>query len=64
MPRLLPYNKLIKDIKSVDIGKLHSIRETLCDGLDESENVDGVYRNIKEMVLHLCQVLFNVLKVV
>lgn len=66
MPRLLPYNKLVNAIKSIDIGKVYSVRETLCDGLDESEKVDGVYRNIKEMVLrlaryYLCQKRYELL---
>lgn len=55
IPRLLPYNKLAHYIKSIDIGKLYSIRETLCDGLDEIDKVDGVYRNIQEMVLILAK---------
>ena len=54
-PRLLPYNKLVGCIKSIDIGKLYSVRETLCDGLEEVEKVDGVYRNIKETVLVLAR---------
>ena len=67
MPRLLqPHNKLINTIKSIDIGKVYSVRETLCDGLDKSEKVDGVYRNIKEMFLrlaryYLCQKRYELL---
>ena len=46
LPRLLPYNKLVDSIKSINIGKLYSVRENLCDGLDEIDKVNGVYRNI------------------
>ncbi|XP_028408827.1 uncharacterized protein LOC114531418 [Dendronephthya gigantea] len=55
IPRLLPYHKLAHYIKSIDIGKLYSIRETLCDGLDEIDKVDGVYRNNQEIVLILAR---------
>ena len=55
LPRLLPYNKLVDSIKLINIGKLYSVRENLCDGLDEIDKVNGVYRNIKEMVLDLAR---------
>ncbi|RUA06489.1 MAG: hypothetical protein DSY43_01895 [Gammaproteobacteria bacterium] len=53
IPRLVPYNKLMPFIKSIDIGKLYSVRETLCDGLKEDEKVVGVYRSLKELLLKL-----------
>ena len=37
-------------IKSINIGELYSVRETLCEGLNEEEKVSGVYRNIREML--------------
>ena len=47
-------------IKSIDIGQLYSVRDTLCQGLAEEEKVDGMYRDIKELLLnrakfYLCQ---------
>ena len=45
VPRLVPYNKLMPFTKSIDIGQLHSVRETLCHGLDEEEKVDGIFRD-------------------
>jgi hypothetical protein len=50
IPRLVPYNKLMPFIKFINIGKLYSVRETLCEGLNEEEKVSGVYRNIREML--------------
>lgn len=50
IPRLVPYNKLMPFIKSINIGKLYNVREMLCEGLNEEEKVAGVYRNIKEML--------------
>ncbi len=38
-------------IKSIGIGKLHSVREELCEGLEESEKVNGCYREIEELVI-------------
>ena len=43
-PRLVPYHRLMSYIKSIEIGKLYSVREMLCDGLDESDKVNGCYR--------------------
>lgn len=55
VPRLVPYNKLMPFIKSIDIGQLHSVRETLCHGLDEEEKVDGIYRDIQPLLLSLAE---------
>lgn len=38
----MPYNKLMPFVKSLDIGKLYSVREMLCNGLNEEEKVSGV----------------------
>jgi hypothetical protein len=51
VPRLVPYNRLMPFIKSIDIGKLYSVQETLCEGLNEEVKVAGIYRNIGEMLL-------------
>ena len=40
-PRLVPYHRLMSYIKSIDIGQLHSVRENLCDELDECNKVNG-----------------------
>jgi hypothetical protein len=50
IPRLVLYNKLMPFIKSINIGELYNVRETLCEGLIEEEKVSGVYRNIREML--------------
>lgn len=42
-------------IKSIDIGQLYSVRETLCQGLAEEEKVDGMYRDIKQLLLYLAK---------
>lgn len=45
-PKLVPYHRLMSYITSIEVGKLHSVREELCDDLDESEKVNGCYRDI------------------
>lgn len=55
VPRLVPYNRLMPFIKSIDIGQLYSVRDTLCQGLAEEEKVDGRYRDIKELLLYLAK---------
>ena len=55
VPRLAPYNRLMPFITSIDIGQLYSVRETLCQGLAEEEKVDGMYREINQLLLHLAK---------
>ena len=55
VPRLVPYNRRMPFIKSIDIGQLYSVRDTLCQGLAEEEKVDGMYRDIKELLLNLAK---------
>ena len=58
-PRLVPYHRLMSYIKSIDIGKLHNVRQRLCDGLEESEKVNGCYREIEELLLKLAEFYLN-----
>lgn len=55
VPRLVLYNGLMPFIKSIDIGQLYSVRETLCQGLAEEEKVDGMYRDVKQLLLYLAK---------
>ena len=52
-PRLVPYDRLMKYIKSIDIGHLHSVRETLCHGMDDCDKVNGCYRDIEDLLIKL-----------
>jgi hypothetical protein len=54
IPKLAPC-KLMSYIKSIDIGKLYSVRETLCEDLEDREKVNGCYRNLEELLLKLAQ---------
>ena len=51
--RLVPYNKLMSFIKTIDIGKLYSVRENLCEGLECK--VNGCYRDLKELITRLAK---------
>ena len=43
VPRLVPYNRLMPFIKSIDIDQVYSVRDTVCQGLAEEETVDGMF---------------------
>ena len=43
LPRLVPYHRLMPYIKSIDLGTIYNVYETLCDGLDEGDKVYGCY---------------------
>ena len=59
IPKLVPYHRLMSYIKLIEIGKLHSVREELCDGLEESEKVNGCYRDFEELGLKLAEFYLN-----
>ena len=58
-PRLIPYHKLMSYIKSIEIGRLCSVSERLCDGLDEAEKANGCYREIEDLIVNLAQFYLN-----
>ncbi|XP_046861250.1 uncharacterized protein LOC124454489 [Xenia sp. Carnegie-2017] len=58
--RLVPYDRLMQSIKSIDIGKLFSIREHLCNGLDKCEKVNGFYRDIEDILVKLAEFYLNI----
>jgi hypothetical protein len=41
IPRLVPYHRLTAYVKSIEVGKLHSVRDILCDGLEEKDKVSA-----------------------
>lgn len=55
IPRLVPYNKLMPFIKSIDIGKLYNVSETLCYDMDEEHKIEGCYRDLKELLPRLAK---------
>ena len=50
VPRLLPYNKLIDQVNSIDIGKTVDIREEFCKALEDCEKVSGCFRPLLQFL--------------
>ena len=46
IPKLLPYNSVIKKVNELDIGEVYNLSETICSDLPENEKVNGVYIGI------------------
>ena len=55
VPLIAPYNKLMSFVKSIQIGTVYSVCETLCDGLKDQDKVQGCYQNFKELLLKLAE---------
>lgn len=62
IPKLMPCKQLMAKVNSINIGTLHDVRETLCDGLDDADRVAGKYRNLTELLSRLAQFYLEVNK--
>jgi hypothetical protein len=49
IPLLVPYNKLMPFIKSIDIGTVYNTSD-LCTDLEEGDKVQGCYGDLKELL--------------
>ena len=56
IPKLLPYNSLIKKIHELDIGEVYNLSGTICSDLPENEKVNGVYRHLEQLLLALSSI--------
>ncbi len=54
IPLLVPYNKLMPFIKSIDIGTVYNTSD-LCTDLEEGDKVQGYYRDLKELLIMLAE---------
>jgi hypothetical protein len=59
IPRLVPYHRLTAYVKSIVVGKLHSVRDTFYDGLEEKNKVSGCYRELEELHLKLAELYLS-----
>ena len=50
VPRLLPYNKLIDQVNSIDIGKTVDVKEQFCKDLEDCEKVSGCFRPLLQFL--------------
>ena len=55
IPLLVPYNKLMPFVKSIYIGTVYSTYDSLCDGLEDGDKIQGCYRNLKELLIMLAE---------
>ena len=50
IPSLLPYNKLMEHVKTIDLGKIGNVREVFCRDLEEEEKVNGCFRYLTDFL--------------
>lgn len=60
LPKLLPYDKLIDFVKTIDIGNLKDIDTTFCSDLEEDKKVSGVYRELESFLKELAIMYINI----
>ena len=60
IPNVVPYVKLAKKIRAIDIGEIIPIEGTLDHGVHEDEKGVGVYRNLKTYLPRLAQFYLHV----
>ena len=60
LPKLLPYDKLIQFVKSVDIGNVRDMEEDFCSDSEEDEKVHGVNSELQEYLLELAKVYIHI----
>ena len=59
IPKPFAYEILINHIEKLDIGEIISL-DTLCAGLPFEHHVDGVYRDLENLLLLLCHFYFKI----
>ena len=42
-------------VKTIEVGKLHCVCDTLCNGLDEKDRLSGCYCELEELHLKLAE---------
>ena len=53
VPRLFTYQKLMERVNQIYIGDLYDVREILCNGLGEEDQVNGKFRNLLQLLLKM-----------
>ena len=61
LPKLLPYDKLINYIKTIDFNEnIKDMAPEFCSDLDDSDVVNGAYRELDEFLLNLAEMYIEV----
>ena len=55
IPRLVPYHNLQSFVRSIPVGNIYTVADTLCNDLDENEKVSGCYHSLKELLVCLAE---------
>ena len=48
--RDLPYNKLMKHVRNIEVGQILNVKEFFCSDLEEFEVGDGCFRNLTDFL--------------
>ena len=57
--RLVPYDKMMAYVRSLDIGSLHCVKGDFCYELDDCEKVESCYRHLAEFLPLLAKFYFK-----
>lgn len=55
IPKIVPYKKLISIINDINVGELFSVNEMLCRDMPQEKKVNGVYRDLEDLLLSLAE---------
>ena len=59
IPKILPYNKLARELNKIDIGKVYEINEEYLSNLEIDAPINGAYRDIGEYLPRLAKSYFT-----
>ena len=63
LPKLLPYDKLINYIKTIDLNvNIKDMAPEFCSDIDDSDVVNGAYREINAFLVELAKICMEVYK--
>ena len=48
VPKLLTYDKLVRQLKQIDVGTVHQIDQDYLKGLETEVVVNGAYRDLRQ----------------
>ena len=61
--RLVPYDKMMAYVRSLEIGTLHCVKEDFCYELDDCEKIEGCYRHLYEFLPLLAKFYFKLAEI-
>ena len=61
--RLVPYDKMMAYVRSLEISTLHCVKKDFCFELDDCIKVEGCYRHLAEFLPLLAKFYFKLAEV-